>query len=127
PSDEEMGTSDAAPTTADVALDTQAPPDDVEQTSAAPEESAAAPDGPPEMPEVAREDSEAGAAAFAAYYLEVLNYSTMAPESGLLSPLSDDSCKACASFEDMIDEYARQGHRTEGPVITYEPFEARDT
>src|SRR5699024_9865753 len=111
PSDEEMGTSDAAPTTADAAPETQAPPDDVQQTSEAPEQAAPEPDGPPEMPEVAREDSEAGAEAFALHYVDLINYTGKYPEIGILEPLSADSCESCTNHEDSVS-YSAKHHET---------------
>ena len=94
------------------AVATSAPPDDVSVTTEA--------GGPPEMPELAREDSEAGAVAFAEHYLDTFNYSTMSPASGLLEPLAMDACETCNTFTDIVDEYVSNAERTAGPILTYE-------
>lgn len=123
-------TSDTAPTTStgDTAP-TTAPPDDTEATSAPDDDATATTeaDGAPEMPEEAKEDSEAGAAAFATHYLDTLNYSTMTPASGLLSGLVDESCETCTSFEGLVEQYTSKDRHSEGPVVTFQPLEARAT
>lgn len=119
PSEEALTTSDTAPTT-DAAPTTEEPPDDVVETTAPPDvvETTEA-GGPPEMPEVATEDSEAGAKAFASYYLDTFNYSTSTPASGLLEELSDNSCETCNAFLGIIAEYTSENQRTDGPILTY--------
>ena len=80
--------------------------DEVEVTTDAPvtgdeTEETAEPEaaGPPEMPDEAKEQTEAGAAAFALHYLEMVNYTGQHPEPGVLDPLAADSCKTCENYE----------------------------
>ena len=89
----------SSPTTVDTDMATvtataQPPADPVETTAAV--------DGPPEMPDEAREDSEAGAEAFALHYIDLINYTGMYPEVGLLEPLATDDCATCDNFEATV-------------------------
>lgn len=100
-SDAALTTSEATPV-ADPAPTTETP-DDVSQTSAAPDVSETTVDsGPPELPPEAQEDSEAGAAAFAEHYIDMINYTSKYPEVGLLDKLSSENCEVCANFEDTV-------------------------
>lgn len=68
-----------------------------EPTSEEPTEEAA-----PEMPAEATEFTEEGAGAFALHYVDVVNYTGIHPETGLLEPLSTDGCKSCQNHEDTV-------------------------
>lgn len=127
PSEEALTTSDTAPTT-DAAPTTEEPPDDVVETTAPPDvvETTEA-GGPPELPEVATEDSEAGAAAFAEHYLDTLNYSTTTSTSGLIDDLGDPECQTCDNFRELVDSYTSKDQYSDGPVITFDELEARAT
>ena len=119
---------DALTTTSDDAPTTQAlPPDDVEATLSAPDDMSATTEagGPPTLPDEAKEQSEAGAAAFATFYLDTLNYSTMNSTDGLLEDLGGPDCKTCRAFEELVTKYADEGHHSDGPVVTFQPLEAR--
>ncbi|USQ82153.1 DUF6318 family protein [Ornithinimicrobium faecis] len=127
PTGEDALTSETAPTT-DAAPTTEAPPDDVVETSSPPdvvETTEVA--GPPELPDEATEDSEAGAAAFAEHYLNSLNYSTSTSTPGLLDNLADPDCQTCQNFQELVDSYTSNEHHSDGPVITFDPLEARST
>lgn len=122
PSEEALTTSDTAPTT-DAAPTTEEPPDDVVETTAPPDvvETTEA-GGPPELPEVATEDSEAGAAAFAEHYIKVINYTSKKPEVGLLEKLRQASCGTCQNFEATVAESVASGE-----VSRKDIFEITDT
>ncbi|GGK67812.1 DUF6318 family protein [Ornithinimicrobium pekingense] len=91
------------PTSEDALTTATAEPDVVEETTEAaptteaPEETAA-----PEMPEEAREQTEAGAEAFALHYIDLVNYTGMDPQSGLLEPLAADGCDSCENHEATV-------------------------
>lgn len=122
PTGEDALTSETAPTT-DAAPTTEAPPDDVVETSSPPdvvETTEAA--GPPELPEEATEDSEAGAAAFAEHYIAVINYTSKHPEVGLLESLSKDTCDTCHNFESTVTESVATGEVSRNDI-----FEITDT
>lgn len=97
-------TSQAAPTTDEPpedVIETSAPPDDVVETT---QDS-----GPPELPEEAREDSEAGAEAFALHYIDLINYTSKYPEPGLLSAMTVESCDTCSNLEDTVVSSSEDG------------------
>lgn len=96
-------TSDPAPTTASPTTELSPTTDEVS--------------GPPEMPDEAREYSEAGAEAFVRHYVELLNYSTQAPESGLLEPYGLDSCQSCANLAGLSADMIERGERLAGPLL----------
>nr|WP_281496938.1 DUF6318 family protein [Ornithinimicrobium sp. F0845] len=96
---------DALTTTSDPEPTTQAPPpDDVDETSSPPDDVVETTDagGPPTLPDEAKEDSEAGAEAFALHYIELINYTSRHPEVGLLEPLATDNCEACENHEASV-------------------------
>lgn len=110
-----LTTVDPGPTTqepVDDEVTTSAPPDDVSVTTEA--------GGPPEMPALAQEDSEAGAIAFVEHYLNTFNYSTMTPEAGLLGNLTAEDCETCATFDDIVNEYVSNKEHTAGPILTFD-------
>lgn len=88
-------------------------PDDVEVTSEAPATSDEAEepeaDGPPEMPDVATEQTQEGATAFAIHYLEMVNYTGKHPTEGLLDPLGAEGCKSCDNHETAVSFGVQNG------------------
>lgn len=58
---------------------------------------------PPEMPDLAKQDSKAGAQAFAVHYIELLNYGAATGETDELQGASRD----CSGCNDYIDLYKR--------------------
>lgn len=108
-------------------------PDEAAVTSAAPSspeesgEGASAgsqdpfPDGPPEMPQVAWEHTEEGAAAFAEYYMELINYTGLHPEVGILEPYGGDDCKSCANYENNVKAFVERDLKSDkAPAIILE-------
>ena len=88
---------DALTTTSAAADETEAAP-----TTEAPETEEPEAEGPPEMPDEATEQTEAGAEAFALHYIDLINYKGMHPQTGLLEPLGADGCKSCANHEETV-------------------------
>ncbi|WP_151524221.1 DUF6318 family protein [Serinicoccus kebangsaanensis] len=72
-----------------------------EETSEEPTEEPTA-DGPPELPDEATEQTEAGAVAFAMHYLRLINYTGKSPETGLLEPLAAEGCESCVNHEESV-------------------------
>lgn len=95
---------DALTTTSDAATETEAAP-----TTEAPQTEEPEAQGPPEMPEEATEQTEAGAEAFALHYIDLINYTGMHPETGLLEPLGADGCKSCANHEESVTYGVEEG------------------
>ena len=110
-----LTTVDPAPTTQEPVEDavaTSAPPDDVSVTTEA--------GGPPEMPELAREDSEAGAGAFAAHFIAVMNYTAQSPEVGVFPSLSSQSCEVCTRYEETVAYSAEHNEIATGDIVAIE-------
>lgn len=77
--------------------------DEVEATTeAAPTTEAPADAGPPEMPAEAKEQTEAGAEAFALHYIDYLDWAYRYGDPAELSSLSLRDCKSCANLEDGV-------------------------
>lgn len=105
-------TSQDALTTTDAAPTTDAPPsDDVSETSAAPDDVAVTTDagGPPTLPDEARENTEAGAEAFALHYLAVVNFTSRTPTPGLIEKLSAGGCLSCENRANSV-RYSADNH-----------------
>jgi hypothetical protein len=63
------------------------------------------------VPAAARAHTEAGAQAFAAYYLSTYSQAAVRADSGPLSTLSEKACGGCKSLIDLIDGYrAKKQH-----------------
>lgn len=77
---------------------TTEPPDSTTETSS-PEAT-----GAPTLPPEATEDTEAGAEAFARYYVETLNAALREPASSELASLSEADCNVCVSYLSYVDE-----------------------
>lgn len=92
------------------------PPDEAEVTTEPPvtsdeDEETETPeaDGPPEMPDEAKEQTQEGAIAFALHYLKMVNYTGQHPEEGLLEPLAADGCKSCDNHEQAVSYGVESG------------------
>lgn len=85
---------DALTTTSDAAAETEAAP-----TTEAPETEEPEAQGPPEMPEEATEQTEAGAEAFVEHYFDTLNEARASGKTQVLSELASDDCRSCDNFE----------------------------
>ncbi|RLV56900.1 hypothetical protein D9V41_03785 [Aeromicrobium phragmitis] len=64
---------------------------------------------PPTMPELALDDSPAGAEAFVRHYIDVLNYAALTGDTSTLEELSSPECDGCRSYVDSIVETYRSG------------------
>lgn len=76
------------------------------------------PDGPPEMPQVAWEHTEEGAAAFAEYYVGLIRDTGSEPRAGLLEAFSSDGCEPCANYEASVDYLIENRARNDSPSLT---------
>ncbi|TSD65489.1 DUF6318 family protein [Aeromicrobium piscarium] len=65
----------------------------------------------PAMPELAGDDSPAGAEAFARHYIEVLNYAALTGDTADLEELSADDCTGCAKYVDFYRNTYENGGR----------------
>ncbi len=84
---------------------------------------------PPEMPALASQKSTAGAKAFVAYYIDVLNYSHQAESSRLLEPLAARGCLVCAAFAQSISQMKTNGGEQSGGdwrVMSVRPLSTSD-
>ncbi|MFK5633297.1 MULTISPECIES: DUF6318 family protein [unclassified Ornithinimicrobium] len=113
------GAEPSAPPTSEPALTTAtATPDEVVETSEAaattaePTEAA----GPPKMPEEAKEQTEAGAEAFVLHYIDLINYTGMHPEVGLLEQNSTNNCGTCLQFSESVAKAEAEDTRQTGPI-----------
>lgn len=97
--DEVDVTTEAAPTTAEAA------PTTTEPTTAEP----AADDGPPEMPEEAKEQTQEGAIAFAEHFVAIVNYTGIHPTPGMIADLSLEDCGTCSNLEATVEYSAENG------------------
>ncbi|MGB7449498.1 MAG: DUF6318 family protein [Ornithinimicrobium sp.] len=84
-------------------------------TSAADSAGQTADPGVPEMPPEATEDSEAGAAAFAEYYLDLYNHLGRYPQDGVLNELASNQCDTCRNYEDNVESLSKKDQRLDGP------------
>ncbi|MGB3185109.1 MAG: DUF6318 family protein [Ornithinimicrobium sp.] len=86
-------------------------PDDASSTSAP-----VADPGIPQLPPEAMEDSEAGAEAFAQFYMDLANYIGENPQSGILERYSNEGCSTCDVFEAQAEEFEANGNYYTGPA-----------
>jgi len=66
------------------------------------------------MPDSAKEDSESGAKAFVAHYVDVLNFAQTNGEVLALEKLSTDDCSACSKARDGLASTYRDGGSISG-------------
>ncbi|BCW47241.1 hypothetical protein StoSoilB5_44250 [Arthrobacter sp. StoSoilB5] len=71
----------------------------------------------PVMPEVAKENTKEGLAAFIRYWYEQLNYSYQSGETGTLQSLSAPTCTLCTSLRDGIEDGWSEGRWVAGAGI----------
>jgi Family of unknown function (DUF6318) len=73
------------------------------------------PTAAPTLPDLARQDSSAGAEAFATFWLTALDY---AYRTGNTAPLrSAGKCRGCLALADSIDRVFKRGGRIEGGSV----------
>ena len=61
------------------------------------------------MPEEAKEQTDAGAEAFALHYIDLVNYTGRHPTQGLLEPLAQEGCQSCANRVDAVEYGVEHG------------------
>lgn len=71
--------------------------------------------GAPGVPEEAKYKTDAGAIAFAKYYLETVNKVGKEPKVGVLEPLALPSCLTCKRQQDTVRELVTKRQRFSGP------------
>lgn len=96
--DEVDVTTEAAPTTAEAA------PTTTEPTTAEP----AADDGPPEMPEEAKEQTDAGAEAFVRHWVASLDHVYAGGSADTVLALSGPDCQSCSALVDGVPDNAEE-------------------
>lgn len=69
------------------------------------------------IPTAARAETRAGAAAFAAYYVEQLDLASRKGDPAPLEGLALGSCKMCMSFRDSVKALKAQGLHHDGTTI----------
>ena len=84
----------------------------------------------PTMPAQAREDSDEGAVAFVAHWIETFNYAARSGDTESLREMSED-CQACASYAETIEADLRSGDLPKGDLWDFrdalvEPGAERD-
>ncbi|MDN5717921.1 MAG: DUF6318 family protein [Janibacter sp.] len=71
---------------------------------------------PSDLPDAAREETKAGAAAFGKYYYETFGNATDSGQTGDLEKLSADECKVCSTSVSGIQADMKKGWtRSENP------------
>lgn len=68
-------------------------------------------DGPPEMPEEATEQTEAGAEAFVQYYVDAFNYAYVTNSTETVMSLAAETCKSCSGILGLIPDAAPKDFR----------------
>jgi hypothetical protein len=106
------------------------PTDSVSATSAAPPEDTApetatetaspSTDALPELPDEAKEQTEAGAEAFVEFYFATLNELAEDPHENVLTAWDAPDCDTCSVFSGTIDELASLDRRAAGPFVEVE-------
>lgn len=74
-------------------------------------------DAMPTMPDEAKEDTEAGAEAFALHYIDLINATGVRPKPGVLEPLATDTCASCDNFEAAVRRLIESNQRYSSPPI----------
>ena len=87
-------------------------------TSASPSPTSAYVPVKPKFPAAAKKQTDAGAVAFAEYYLETLDYAWSAPEGEVLKDLATTDCGLCTRLARTASDYVSKGERATGPVLS---------
>ena len=73
---------------------------------------------PPELPQAATQQTPEGAAAFASWWFDTLNYATATGDTGPLTSSSQlTTCESCTSYIDDIDNTYVEGGRFTGSSV----------
>jgi Family of unknown function (DUF6318) len=78
----------------------------------------ASPTTDPNIPAAARAHTPAGAEAFVRYFYSQLNLAWSKPQAGLISSLSNTTCKTCSSLEGSAQTLVLKHQRYRGEVFT---------
>jgi hypothetical protein len=100
----------SAPTTASSPRTTSAAPTPNSPTPATPTKD-------PNIPAAALAHTSAGAEAFVRYFYSQLNLAWSKPQAGLISRLSETTCKTCANFEREATKSVTKDERVVGQSI----------
>lgn len=76
---------------------------------------------PPEFPEAAATHDEAGAEAFVAYFVDVLNYAQRQNDPEILRAISDAECMFCNLTLEDLDALKENGWRRIGGQAVFRP------
>lgn len=82
---------------------------DPEPREPAPSPSASPTATPPDMPDLANEESDEGAAAFVAHYVDVFNFAATTGDVTRLRELSSSACEGCSAYIDLYRETYEAG------------------
>lgn len=98
-------------------------------STAAPSPVSATADGlpVPVMPAAAKANTPDGAAAFARYYIDLVNYGLQKPDPAPLRAASTPTCKTCASFAERATSYVRDQVRADRAPLTIRSADASST
>ena len=72
---------------------------------------------PPELPQAATQQTPEGAAAFATWWFDTLNYATATGDTRALAEASLPECETCTGFRDRIADAYSTGGRIEGGAL----------
>ena len=72
----------------------------------------------PNIPAAARAHTPAGAEAFVRYFYSQVNTAWSKPKAGLISSLSETTCKSCAALEGTAADLVKNGQHYDGPPVT---------
>ncbi|WP_462418886.1 DUF6318 family protein [Kytococcus sp. Marseille-QA3725] len=81
--------------------------------------------GLPKMPAVAKENSEAGAEAFALWYVETWAHLFEHPAAGILDEHSGDGCKTCGRWIKQFAEAESTGEHAASPAVRVRDVDIR--
>lgn len=90
------------------------PPDTETETATATAAPTTEAGGAPELPPQATEQTEAGAEAFAQYYVERVNREGQKPQDSMIDKFSDAGCESCKNYEQNIKQLEAEGLRNDG-------------
>ncbi len=79
---------------------------------------------PPVLPAAARENTKAGAVAFADFYIDLVNYAMETGDVGVLRAVSDKSCASCQNFIAILSDVYSDGGSVEGGAWSVDSYSA---
>jgi hypothetical protein len=86
-------------------------------TTASPSTTTSATIDPAKLPPEATEKTEAGAKAFAKFFVETLDQSQVEADPSTLVAISEPECQGCKIYVDLSRELAVKGQHQEGPAL----------